>query len=57
MVFLFSCPKDGGPLGSAACVGSDGLEHLVYTITGMRREERFKLFSGNAARVHPIDVE
>jgi predicted TIM-barrel fold metal-dependent hydrolase len=39
-----------------ACLYPDGLEHLVEVIAEMTHEQRFKVFSGNAARVYNIDI-
>jgi predicted TIM-barrel fold metal-dependent hydrolase len=39
-----------------ACLYPGGLEYLADTIAEMTPEERFKVFSGNAARVYNIDT-
>jgi predicted TIM-barrel fold metal-dependent hydrolase len=39
-----------------ACLYPDGLEYMVDVIAEMTEEERFKIFSGNAARVYNIDI-
>ena len=39
-----------------ACLYPDGLEHMADVIAEMTPEERFKVFSGNAAKVYNIDV-
>jgi len=39
-----------------ACLYPDGLEHMADAIEQMTPEERFKVFSGNAARVYNIDI-
>jgi predicted TIM-barrel fold metal-dependent hydrolase len=39
-----------------ACLYPGGLEYLADTIAEMTPEERFKVFSGNAARVYNIDI-
>jgi predicted TIM-barrel fold metal-dependent hydrolase len=39
-----------------ACLYPQGLEHLAPIITEMTPEERFKIFSGNAAKVYNIDI-
>lgn len=39
-----------------ACLYPDPLEYVVDAIAEMTKEERFKVFSGNAARVYNIDV-
>lgn len=39
-----------------ACLYPDGLEYMADAIAEMTQEERFKVFSGNAARVYGIDV-
>ena len=39
-----------------ACLFPDGLDCITDAIAGMTREERFKIFSGNAARVYNIAV-
>jgi len=39
-----------------ACLFPDGLDYMVDAIAGLTEEERFKIFSGNAARVYNIDV-
>jgi uncharacterized protein len=39
-----------------ACLYPGGLEYMADAIAEMTEEERFKVFSGNAARVYNIDV-
>jgi predicted TIM-barrel fold metal-dependent hydrolase len=39
-----------------ACLYPDGLDYMVDAIAGLTPEERFKIFSGNAARVYNIDI-
>lgn len=39
-----------------ACLFPDGLEHMADVIAEMTEEERFKVFSGNAAKVYDIDI-
>ncbi|MDG2004438.1 MAG: amidohydrolase family protein [Novosphingobium sp.] len=39
-----------------ACLYPDGLEYMADVIAEMTEEERFKIFSGNAARVYNIDI-
>ena len=39
-----------------ACLFPDGLDYMVDAIADMTHEERFKIFSGNAARVYGIDI-
>jgi predicted TIM-barrel fold metal-dependent hydrolase len=39
-----------------ACLYPDGLEHMAEVIAEMTAEERFKVFSGNAAKVYNIDI-
>jgi predicted TIM-barrel fold metal-dependent hydrolase len=39
-----------------ACLYPDALEYLADAIAEMTEEERFKVFSGNAARVYNIDI-
>jgi predicted TIM-barrel fold metal-dependent hydrolase len=39
-----------------ACLFPDGLDYMVDAIADMTQEERFKIFSGNAARVYGIDI-
>lgn len=39
-----------------ACIYPDGLEYMVDAIAEMTEEERFKVFSGNAAKVYNIDI-
>jgi uncharacterized protein len=39
-----------------ACLYPEGLEYLVDVIAEMTEEERFKIFSGNAAKVYNIDI-
>ena len=39
-----------------ACLYPSGLEHMVDVIAEMTEEERFKFFSGNAAKVYNIDI-
>ena len=39
-----------------ACLFPDGLDYMVDVIVDMTQEERFKIFSGNAARVYNIDI-
>lgn len=39
-----------------ACLYPDGLEHMADVMAEMTAEERFKVFSGNAARVYNIDI-
>lgn len=39
-----------------ACLYPDSLEYLVDVITQLSVEERFKIFSGNAAKLYNIDV-
>lgn len=40
-----------------ACLYPGGLEYLADVIAQMTQEERFKVFSGNAARVYNIDID
>ena len=40
-----------------ACLYPDGLEHMADVIAEMTQEERFKVFSGNAAKVYNIDID
>jgi predicted TIM-barrel fold metal-dependent hydrolase len=39
-----------------ACLYPDPLESLAETIAQLRPEERFKIFSGNAAKLYNIDI-
>ncbi|WP_174275127.1 amidohydrolase family protein [Sphingomonas bacterium] len=39
-----------------ACLYPDGLDYMVDAIAEMTVEERFKIFSGNAARVYNLDI-
>jgi uncharacterized protein len=39
-----------------ACLYPDGLDHMADVIAEMTHEERFKIFSGNAAKVYNIDL-
>jgi predicted TIM-barrel fold metal-dependent hydrolase len=39
-----------------ACLYPDGLEYMADAIAQMTEEERFKVFSGNAAKVYNIDI-
>lgn len=39
-----------------ACLYPDGLEYMADSIAEMTEEERFKVFSGNAAKVYNIDI-
>jgi predicted TIM-barrel fold metal-dependent hydrolase len=39
-----------------ACLFPDGLDYMVDAIAALTEEERFKIFSGNAARVYNIDM-
>lgn len=39
-----------------ACLFPDGLDYMTDAIAEMTGEERFKIFSGNAARVYGIDI-
>jgi predicted TIM-barrel fold metal-dependent hydrolase len=39
-----------------ACLYPSGLEHMADVIAEMTQEERFKIFSGNAAKVYNIDI-
>jgi predicted TIM-barrel fold metal-dependent hydrolase len=39
-----------------ACLYPDGLEYLAEAINGLTPEERFKIFSGNAAKLYNIDI-
>lgn len=39
-----------------ACLYPDGLDYMSDAIAEMTQEERFKIFSGNAARVYNIDI-
>ena len=39
-----------------ACLYPDGLDYMVDAIAGLTEEERFKIFSGNAARLYKIDI-
>ena len=39
-----------------ACLYPDGLDYMVDAIAGLTEEERFKIFSGNAAKVYNIDI-
>jgi predicted TIM-barrel fold metal-dependent hydrolase len=40
----------------AACLYPDSREYLADAIGGLTREERFKIFSGNAAKIYNIDI-
>jgi predicted TIM-barrel fold metal-dependent hydrolase len=40
-----------------ACLFPDGLDYMTDAIAEMTHEERFKVFSGNAARVYNIDIK
>ena len=39
-----------------ACLYPDALEHMADVLVEMTPEERFKVFSGNAAKVYNIDI-
>ncbi|MBV1917291.1 MAG: amidohydrolase [Sphingomonadaceae bacterium] len=39
-----------------ACLYPNGLDYLVDAIAEMTEQERFKVFSGNAARIYNIDI-
>jgi predicted TIM-barrel fold metal-dependent hydrolase len=39
-----------------ACLYPDGLDYMVDAIAELTPEERFKIFSGNAAKVYNIDI-
>jgi predicted TIM-barrel fold metal-dependent hydrolase len=39
-----------------ACLYPDGLDYMVDAIAGLTAEERFKIFSGNAAKLYNIDI-
>jgi predicted TIM-barrel fold metal-dependent hydrolase len=39
-----------------ACLYPDPLEFLADTIAQLTEEERFKIFSGNAAKLYNIDI-
>ena len=39
-----------------ACLYPDGLDYLADVIAELTPEERFKIFSGNAAKVYNIDI-
>ena len=39
-----------------ACLYPDGLDYMVDALAGLTYEERFKIFSGNAAKVYNIDI-
>lgn len=39
-----------------ACLYPDALEHMADVIAEMTEDERFKVFSGNAAKVYNIDI-
>jgi predicted TIM-barrel fold metal-dependent hydrolase len=39
-----------------ACLYPDSLEYLADTIAQLTPEERFKIFSGNAAKLYNIDI-
>jgi predicted TIM-barrel fold metal-dependent hydrolase len=39
-----------------ACLFPDGLDYMVDAIAALTPEQRFKIFSGNAARVYNIDI-
>jgi predicted TIM-barrel fold metal-dependent hydrolase len=39
-----------------ACLFPDGLDYMTDAIAKMTQAERFKIFSGNAARVYGIDI-
>jgi predicted TIM-barrel fold metal-dependent hydrolase len=39
-----------------ACLYPDGLEYLAEAINELTQEQRFKIFSGNAAKLYNIDI-
>ena len=39
-----------------ACLYPQAMEHMADVIVEMTQEERFKVFSGNAAKVYNIDI-
>ena len=39
-----------------ACLFPDGLDHVTDAVADLTAEERFKIFSGNAAKVYNIDI-
>jgi predicted TIM-barrel fold metal-dependent hydrolase len=39
-----------------ACLYPDGLDYMVDAIAALTPEERFKIFSGNAAKLYNIDI-
>jgi predicted TIM-barrel fold metal-dependent hydrolase len=39
-----------------ACLFPDGLDYMVDAIAELTPEERFKIFSGNAAKLYNIDI-
>ena len=39
-----------------ACLYPQAMEHMADVIAEMTPEERFKVFSGNAAKVYNIDI-
>ena len=39
-----------------ACLYPNGLDYLAEAIAELTPEERFKVFSGNAARIYGIEV-
>ncbi len=39
-----------------ACLYPDGLDYMVDALAGLTEEERFKIFSGNAAKLYKIDI-
>lgn len=39
-----------------ACLYPDSFEYMTDALAEMTEEERFKVFSGNAARVYNIDI-
>ena len=39
-----------------ACLFPDGLDYMVDAIAELTPEERFKIFSGNAAKIYNIDI-
>ena len=39
-----------------ACLYPDGLDYMVDALAGLTHEERFKIFSGNAAKLYNIDI-
>jgi predicted TIM-barrel fold metal-dependent hydrolase len=39
-----------------ACLYPDGLDYMTDAIAGLTPEERFKIFSGNAAKLYNIDI-